>query len=272
MARLISWIRQLGLLRIGVPPERTAEEDDRLLHLFRNRAELKKSYISVQDELQRLKDRIKQQEGATARVQEMLQGLEARLGLPETAYPAMVFYQLRELWSLGRTLLTQFTAELAAQQEGRERRAFFADYNQRQFARRQTVDATLREAESRAADGRAAVALLEQQLSTLRRVWHYFKRRALRAQIQAANLQALLYLQDLEAARSARDALEAEPARNSPGYRSRRAARSISPPSATGRCYAIGWHARRCSSRRARRRRGASHRARIMATEPTARC
>jgi hypothetical protein len=212
MARLISWIRQLGLLRIGVlSTERTAEED-RLLHLFRNRAELKKSYISVQDELQRLKDRIKQQEGATARVQEMLQGLEARLGLPETAYPAIVFYQLRELWALGRTLLTQFTAELAAQQEGRERRAFFADYNQRQFARRQTVDATLREAESRAADGRAAVALLEQQLSALRRVWHYFKRRALRAQIQAANLQALLYIQDLEAARAARDALEAQPA------------------------------------------------------------
>ena len=54
-------------------------DDDRVLHLFRNRAELKKAYSALQDEVQRLKDRIKQQEGATARVQEMLQGLEARL-------------------------------------------------------------------------------------------------------------------------------------------------------------------------------------------------
>ncbi len=53
--------------------------------------------------MHRLKERIKQQEGATARVQEMLHGLEARLGQPDTAYPTLVFYQLRELWGLGRT-------------------------------------------------------------------------------------------------------------------------------------------------------------------------
>jgi hypothetical protein len=206
----MKWIRQLGFLRLGSSTPKLEVDDDRVLLLFRNRAELKKSYSGLQDEVQRLKDRVKQQEGATARVQEMLQGLEDRLAHPETAYPALVFYQLRELWSLGRMLLTQFVAELVAQQEERERRAFLAEFNRRQFLRRQDVEANLRAAEMRAGEARAAVVELEQGEQRLQRFWHYFKRRALRQQAQAANLQALLCVQDLDSARSARDALDAE--------------------------------------------------------------
>src|SRR5580700_2227124 len=158
MAPLMKLISQLGFLRLGTETNKLEVDDDRVLHLFRNRAELKKSHISLQDEVQRLKDRVKQQEGATARVQEMLQGLEGRLSQPESGYPALVFYQLRELWSLGRTLLVQFVAELAEQQEERERRAFLAQFNRRQFDRRQGMDANLRDAEARAAEARDALA------------------------------------------------------------------------------------------------------------------
>src|SRR5579872_4244617 len=212
MAPLIRFIRQLGFVRFGnAAATNSGVDDDRVLHLFRNRAELKKAYSGLQDEIHRLKERLKQQEGATARVQEMLQGLETRLGQPETGFPALVFYHLRELWALGRTLLTQFVAELAAQQEERERRAFFAERNRLLFDRRQRVEGTLQEAEARAAEGRAAVAQLEQELEGLRRFWHYFRRRGVRQRLQTAQLQSLLCVQDLDAARSARDALEAEP-------------------------------------------------------------
>ena len=196
-------------LGLGAPPPPEVDHE-RLMHLFRNRAELKKAYSGVQDEAQRLKDRIKQQEGATARVQEMLQALEARLSQPDTAYPTLVFYQLRELWTLGRTLLTQFVAELAEQQEERERRAFLAEYNRRQFDRRQAIDANLRVAEGRAAEARDAVGALEQRIQALRRFWHYFKRRALRQQQQEASLHSVMCVQDLEAARNARAQLDAE--------------------------------------------------------------
>jgi len=47
------------------------------------------------DEVFRLKDLLKQQEAATQRAQEMLNTLEMRLGAAATAYPALVFYQLR---------------------------------------------------------------------------------------------------------------------------------------------------------------------------------
>src|SRR5579863_2018903 len=210
MAPLMKLISQLGFLRLGTETNKLEVDDDRVLHLFRNRAELKKSHISLQDEVQRMKDRVKQQEGATARVQEMLQALEARLSQPESGYPTLVFYQLRELWNLGRTLLTQFATELAAQEE-RERRAFFADHNRQQFERRQGIDAKLREAENKAVAARDAVAQLEQQIARLRQFWHFFKRRTLRQRLQTASLQSMLCMQDLESARGARDALDAEP-------------------------------------------------------------
>jgi len=211
MAPLMKLISQLGFLRLGGDSNKLEVDDDRVLHLFRNRAELKKSHISLQDEVQRLKDRVKQQEGATARVQEMLQGLEGRLAQPESAYPTLVFYQLRELWNLGRTLLTQFVAELAAQQEERERRAFFAEHNREQFERRQGIEAKLREAENKAVAARDTVAQLEQELLRLRQFWYFFKRRTIRQRLQSASLQSMLCMQDLETARGGRDALDAEP-------------------------------------------------------------
>ncbi|MGH8258557.1 MAG: hypothetical protein ACREUG_02575, partial [Steroidobacteraceae bacterium] len=139
-------------LRDWKRPSSGGEDDQRVLVLFKNRAELKKSYVELQEEIYRLKDRIKQQEGATARVQEMLGTLEARLGVVETAYPALAFYQLRALWQHGRAILEQFVSELAAQQEDRERRAFLAECNRRLFARRQGIEGRLRASEMRHAD------------------------------------------------------------------------------------------------------------------------
>src|SRR6185503_11823338 len=145
-------LRQLGFLKLPFRQEEPAEDDGRVMALFKNRAELKKAHGELQEEIYRLKDRIKQQEGATQRVQEMLVALEQRLGAQESGYPALVFYQLRGLWQLGRELIEQFVSDLAKQLEERERRAHFAEHNRKQFSRRQTVDSQLRAAETELAD------------------------------------------------------------------------------------------------------------------------
>src|SRR5437762_13853046 len=90
-------LRQLGFLKLSLRPDGQPDEDHRVLALFRNRAELKKAYGGLQEETFRLKDLLKQQEGDTQRVQDMLNTLEGRLGAAETAYPALVFYQLRQI-------------------------------------------------------------------------------------------------------------------------------------------------------------------------------
>src|SRR3954454_21651606 len=169
-------LRQLGFLKLNFRQEAPPPaEEDRVLTLFRNRAELKKQYGALQDEVYRLKDRIKQQEGAMQRVQEMLNALEARLGMTDTGYPALVFYQLRRLWQSGRELIEQFVADLVRKQDERERRQHLAEHNRRQFSRRQAADKQLRSAESLAAEEAHRVADLEAESARLTRFWHYFK-------------------------------------------------------------------------------------------------
>ena len=210
-------LRQLGFLKINFRREEPAEEDHRVLALFRNRAELKKAYGELQEEIYRLKDRVKQQEGATQRVQEMLTALEGRLGLSETAYPALVFYQLRKLWQTGHELLERFVAELAAQQEERERRQHLAEHNRHVFAKRQDADQRLRGAERLVAEEAARLADLEGQRARLRRFWHYFKRRALEQSVSQVRAAAAAAELALGVARGAVEEIEREPVPEFPG-------------------------------------------------------
>jgi hypothetical protein len=216
-AFLMKALRQLGLLKLNVRRGAEDPEDHRVLALFRNRAELKKAYASLQDEIYRLKDRIKQQEGATLRTQEMLGVLETRLGLSESGFPALVFYQLRRLWQLGRELIEQFVAELARQLEERERRAHLADHNRRQFARRQEVEARLNAAQSAVAAARERLAELDAAHARLTKFWHYFKRRALARQREAARAAAGVADLAMDAARQVATELEEEPQPEFPG-------------------------------------------------------
>jgi len=210
-------LRQLGFLKLNFRQEAPPEEEGRVLALFRNRAELKKAYGELQEEIYRLQDRMKQQEGATQRVQEMLNALESRLGMSDTAYPALVFYQLRRLWQCGRELIEQFVADLVRQQDERERRAHLAEHNRRQFAKRQAVDKDLRNAESQAAEAAASVAALESERARLTRFWHYFKRRKVEQRIAAAVAAAVAANATLGEARAAVEVLEQEPIPEFPG-------------------------------------------------------
>ncbi|HEY6515230.1 MAG TPA: hypothetical protein VIY50_03745 [Steroidobacteraceae bacterium] len=210
-------LRQLGFLKVNFRRDDSAAEDHRVLALFRNRAELKKAYGELQEEIYRLKDRIKQQEGATQRVQEMLSALEGRLGLRETAFPALVFYQLRRLWLTGRELVEKFVAELVAQQDERERRQHLAEHNRRVFAKRQSAEQRLRSAEQLAAEEAARVTGLEGQRCRLQRFWHYFKRRALEQKISQARATTAAADVALHAAREASEEIARDPVPEFPG-------------------------------------------------------
>jgi hypothetical protein len=212
-------LRQLGFRKRPFRQnEPSVDEDhDRVMALFRNRAELKKAHGELQEEIYRLKDRIKQQEGATARVQEMLSALEQRLGAQDSGYPALVFYQLRGLWQLGRELIEQFVADLARQLEDRERRAHFAENNRKLFAKRQGVESQLRAAETGAADAGANLASLQAQLAELTRFWHYFKKRSLAHQVESAKSLVSGAEVTLTEARAAFEAVEKEGSPEFPG-------------------------------------------------------
>jgi hypothetical protein len=137
--------------------------------------------------------------------------------MPESAYPAVVFYQLRRLWQSGREIIEQFVADLVRQQEERERRQHLAEHNRRQFSKREAAEKQLRSAETGAAEAIMNVSALESERARLTRFWHYFKRRALEHRITDAQNVAAAANFTLTEARAAAEAIEKEPLPEFPG-------------------------------------------------------
>jgi septal ring factor EnvC (AmiA/AmiB activator) len=95
------------------------DENEKLVELFRNRAELKKEFAALGKEKHRLQQLVKEREGATARVTQRLEHLENLLVNPEWAHTVLVFYQLRSLNRRCQSKLAKFAEQLKQQRENR---------------------------------------------------------------------------------------------------------------------------------------------------------
>lgn len=177
-------IDKLSFLKSGADGEAVTPEQERLMQLFQNRAGLKKAYAELEDEMHLLRDRLKQQEGATIRVQEQLDALGDLLGDPKTGFSAMVFFQLRMLWKSCHQQLSAFAAELTRTQEARELAKHNADIEADKRARVAAVEARMQEALGAAELERRNLAEAQGQMARLTAFWHYFKRRRLQKSLE----------------------------------------------------------------------------------------
>ena len=95
----------------------TQDESDKLRDLYKSRAELKKEFAALREEKFQLQDRIKEQQGATARLQQKLDHLEDLLRDPDWVQTVTVVYQLRALNLKCQRRLEWFSEELKQQRE-----------------------------------------------------------------------------------------------------------------------------------------------------------
>ena len=89
------------------------EQEDQLLKLFRNRAELKKELNKLRSETLLLQDALHDQEAKYLRAQQRLEQLETVLGDPDQAMTVVTFYRLRAIWEYCQTRLDSLARELA---------------------------------------------------------------------------------------------------------------------------------------------------------------
>ncbi len=137
------------------------EDNDKLVDLFRNRAELKKEFAALRDEKYQLQDRIKQHEGATARVQQKMDHLESLLLDREWVHNVVAFYQLRHLAAHCNLKLSRFAEELKQQREQRVHGRTLDAWNEQR-------DGQAAKFEGEMAEHRLQVQLLEDQLQAER--------------------------------------------------------------------------------------------------------
>lgn len=173
---------QLKLPSIG---KADPAEQERLLKLFWNRAELKKELQSLDDQLHNLRNKLKQQENANSRLQQQLEQLEVLLGNPERGVDALVHFGLKALWRACREQLEKFAAELKLERQDTQRKQQLAVFQQDRAERMKVADERLRQAQEVGDAEGARLAELDARMAQLQRFWHYFKRRAVAAEILA---------------------------------------------------------------------------------------
>jgi hypothetical protein len=201
-------IDKLSFLKGGADGSAVSADEERLMQLFQNRAGLKKAYADLKDEFHLLRDRLKQQEGSTIRVQEQLDALGDLLGDPKTGFGALVFYQLRALWKTCHQQLSAFATDLTRQQEAREMARHKADIDAAKSSRLADVDRRLQSAAADADLQRQHLAAAQHEIGRLTAFWHYFKRRRRQKSLESLRSQVLIAdaaVGDLHAERSAID-------------------------------------------------------------------
>jgi hypothetical protein len=199
-------IDKLSFLKGGAEGGAASPDEERLMQLFQNRAGLKKAYADLKDEFHLLRDKLKQQEGSTIRVQEQLDALGDLLGDPKTGFGALVFFQLRALWKTCHQQLSTFAADLTRQQEAREAAKHKAEVDAEKNARLADADQRLRTAGADADSQRRQLAEAQNEIGRLTAFWHYFRRRRRQKALESLRTQVVLAdaaVGDLHAERSA---------------------------------------------------------------------
>ncbi len=180
---------RLSNIRQLLPGARQPEQDERLLQLFWNRAELKKELTRLQDERIKLLEQIRNQETATARAKEHVQVIEEYLGNPEIAVHALVYFQLRAVWRTGAARVARFAGQLTQQQTDREQRRQVIEFDQTRRRELADFDRRIEDARSRADMLEAQLKLMDAKLTAMRGFWNYFRRRRLMEEIEAERSQ-----------------------------------------------------------------------------------
>lgn len=140
------------------PPE---QDTDKLVDLFRNRAELKKEFAALRNEKYQLESRVKEHRASIERVQQKLQHLESLLLDPEWVHNVVTFYQLRRLAAHCESRLARFAEQLKQQREQRIVERVMTAF-------RRTQDEKRGEIEARIGEHRMRVQTLEDQLQAER--------------------------------------------------------------------------------------------------------
>jgi prefoldin subunit 5 len=205
---------QLKLPSIG---KADPAEQERLLKLFWNRAELKKELQDLDDQLHNLRNRLKQQENANSRLQQQLEQLEVLLGNPERGVDALVHFGLKALWRACREQLEKFAGELKRERQDAERKQQLAEFQADRTDRLKVADDRLRQAQEVGDAERERLREFEARMAKLQRFWHYFKRRALATEVLAQRERCAAAERHLGEMKESHRTIEKEPWPEFPG-------------------------------------------------------
>jgi uncharacterized coiled-coil DUF342 family protein len=164
--------------------EENRQDEDQLLKLFWNRAELKKELNELREESLSLHETLKEQQSKTVQAQQRLEQLEVALGDPEQAMTAVAYYRLRAIWEYCHSRLKSMGMELARAQHEQAERLHVAGFRRKVGAVLEKIENELKLATAQGEELSAQIDNLCEQRSARKSLWNYFRRRSLTAEIE----------------------------------------------------------------------------------------
>lgn len=191
-----------------------ADQEKQLIELFNNRNEIKRAYDRVVGERDRLLAEVTSLRQSYERVSKRLDSLDRTLGDPERSGNVLAYFALSSIWDTCRDRLMARSRRLRKSFEEAERSELMSTYKAEQMRELGAQKKRLEEIEAERDTVQARKRDLENQLARSQQLWHYFKRKRLREQVNAERrqltpiehrygeqLKALEEIQDREAPR-----------------------------------------------------------------------
>lgn len=172
------------------------QDSEKLMDLYWNRAELKKEFADMRKEQYRLKDKIKKEEGRTARVQQKLDHLEGLLTDPQWAHNVVVHFQLRGLSKQCQKKLAKFAEQLKQQRERKQHAHIIDDWNAKVAAEVKAVQKRILEKQENIHDIEIELQAERSRLASMSSIARFFKGRSITAKLD--NLAELIERAQLE--------------------------------------------------------------------------
>jgi len=170
-------------------------DNEKLVELFKNRAELKKEFAALRKEKYRLQKLVKEQQGATARITQRLEHLESLLVDPEWVHTIVVSYQLRSLNRRCESKLAKFAEQLKQQRENRRREIQLQGWGDKLKSKKTALEQKLVDHREQLQKLEGQLEAEKQQAESMRGLEKIFRRRMASDRLAGFNEQ-------LESARS----------------------------------------------------------------------
>ena len=179
--------------------EEKAEDSDKLMELYWNRAELKKEFAGMRKEKYRLQERIKEQEGTTARIQQKLDHLEDLLVDNEWAHNVVVHYQLRGLGLRAERKLARFAEQLKQQREQKKHNSLLVDWNERRKQEARALESEILEKRDRTQQLEDQLQAEQRRLTSMNAFTRLFRGRSAMKLIDSLALELEVTVQEDQA-------------------------------------------------------------------------
>lgn len=162
---------------------RNDSEEDELLKLFWNRAQLKKELDKLRNKNYLLGDELKQEQAVKLRVQQRFEQLESMLANPATASVAITYFQLRDVWNRCHARLDSVAREMSKSRYEKEYRSHVASFRRHVYKSLTGVQSEMDTVHQTGDTIGGRIRTLRQERGASRGFWNYFKRRRLTTEI-----------------------------------------------------------------------------------------